>query len=266
MKATTNIETGNHAQAVALACKHFNTKAHIIMPSTSASTKIAATKALGATVHFSGPTSAEREEVTVGVLASLAPGTVVLHPYDDNYVICGQGTTALEMQEQTKDAGVQLDGVIAPCGGGGLLSGVAIALSGSGIKVFGAEPSYQGADDARRGLAAGKRIEFVKSATIADGLRTPLGTRNWGIISNPEMVKRVYSVSEAQIKSALRLVLERMKVVVEPSAVVGLAVALYDEAFRGMVEREGGENGWDLGVVFTGGNTSVEFLSGLYAD
>jgi len=145
-----------------------------------------------------------------------------------------------------------------------MLSGIALSCEGTGIKVFGAEPSFEGADDCKRGLAAGKRIEAVKTLTIAEGLRTPVGPWPWKVISNPELVTQMFSVTEDQIKKALRLVLERMKVVVEPSAVVPLAVALFNEDFRAMVEREGGEDGWDLGLIFSGGNISLEALGELF--
>lgn len=157
-----------------------------------------------------------------------------------------------------------LDAVIAPCGGGGMLSGVATAFHGTGTYVFGAEPSFEGADDGRRGLATGKRIESVKTLTIADGLRTPIGEIPWTIISNKEKLRGMFAVSETQILSAMRLVLERMKIMVEPSAVVGLAVCLYDEEFRGIVEREGGAEGWDIGVVLSGGNTTVEAIGKMF--
>lgn len=122
----------------------------------------------------------------------------------------------------------------------------------------------RGADDARRSLATGTRITKVSTLTIADGLRTPVGQIPWTIISNKTKVAGVFSVSEEQILQAMRLVVERMKLVVEPSAVVGLAVALFDEEWRGWVEREGGEVGWDVGVILSGGNVGVEALGGLF--
>jgi threonine dehydratase len=227
-------------------------------------------------------------------------------------IILGQGTLALEFEQQVKDLGTTqhtedssregygwrfrqardqqrspsdntnghtssneasipsegLDCVIAPCGGGGMLSGVATALHGTGITVFGAEPSFEGCDDARRGLHADPptRVEFVKSLTIADGLRTPVGKIPWSIISDKSKVRDIFSVSEDQIKAAMRLLLERMKVVVEPSAAVPLAVALYDETFRKIVEREAGEQGWNVGIVLSGGNTTIEAIGKLFAE
>ena len=267
--------------------------ATIIMPSISTPSKIAATRSYGARVVFSGSTSVERERVVEE--EAKTTGAVLIPPYEHPDIILGQGTLGLEFQEQVTrmvdckkgDEGqakcsfavngrtegngavgqkkMGLDAIITPCGGGGMLSGTALSCKGTGIFVFGAEPSFQGADDCKRGLAAGNRIEDVSTLTIADGLRTPVGAIPWSIISNPKMVRGVYSVTEEEIKKALRLVFERMKVVIEPSAAVGLAVALFNEDFRGMVEREAGEEGWELGVVFSGGNTSMEALAGMFA-
>jgi threonine dehydratase len=159
-----------------------------------------------------------------------------------------------------------LNAILAPCGGGGMLSGVALSCEGTGIRVFGCEPSFQGADDAKRGYESGQRVETVKTLTIADGLRTPLGNVPWSIIYERKLVSGFFSVSEKEIKDALRLVLERFKMVIEPSAAVPLAVALYNEDFRALVEREAGEDGWDVGVVFSGGNVSLEALGKLFVE
>ena len=269
------------------------------MPTISTPSKIAATQGYGAEVIFSGSTSQEREAVVEDVIKRT--GAVLVPPYDHPDIILGQGTMALELEEQVEEIvaneeslsvhnsskGIanrytngskvvdgheasthrrpgHLDAVIAPLGGGGMLSGVATALHGTGTAVFGAEPSFEGADDGRRGLAANKRIETVKTLTIADGLRTPVGELTWTVISDKSKVRGVYAVTEEQILKAMRLVLERMKVFVEPSAVVGLAVCLYDEEFRTLVEREGGAEGWNVGVVLSGGNTTVEAVGKMY--
>lgn len=286
------------------------------MPTISTPSKIAGTKGYGAEVIFSGSTSEEREAVVEDIIKRT--NAVLVPPYDHPDIILGQGTMALEMEEQVRDmvrkapelsvhgrkdsvevkgngdihvkgnsigeptatsgagngvdgqapprgqAGV-LDAVIAPLGGGGMLSGIATALHGSPTLVYGAEPSYQGANDGQLSLQQNKRITSVKTLTIADGLRTPVGTIPWTIISDKRKLRGVYSVSEEQIVKAMRLVFERMKVVVEPSAVVGLAVALWDEGFRAEVEREGGREGWDVGIVFSGGNVGVEALGGMFA-
>lgn len=197
----------------------------------------------------------------------------------------------------------RFDAVITPLGGGGLLSGVATwfshtrdAASSSTTNnltttttttpqkqtlIFGAEPSHQSANDGERGLSSSPpvRIPHVSSLTIADGLRTPVGLLPWTIISDRTKVCGVYSVSELEIKMALKLVMERMKVVVEPSAAVPLAVVLFCRGFREFVAREqqremrevGGDGQkevrpWDVGVVFSGGNTTLEALSGLFGE
>jgi threonine dehydratase len=236
------------------------------MPAISTPSKVASTQALGATVHFSGSTADERLAVTEEVLAQLPPGTAVLPPYDHPDIILGAGTLALELEQQVEDLGQKLDATIGPLGGGGMLSGVATAFSGTGIKVFGAEPNFEGANDAQRSLAQGKRITDVRTLTIADGLRTPLGEITWSVISDKTKVTAVYSVSEDQIKAAMRLLLERMKVFVEPSACVGLAVALFDENFRKLAEEEAGEDTWNVGIVLTGGNTTVDAIAKLFGN
>ncbi|KAL9080938.1 MAG: hypothetical protein Q9157_000438 [Trypethelium eluteriae] len=278
--------SGNHAQALALAASIRNVKAHIIMPTISTPSKIAATQGYGANVVFSGSTSEEREKVVAEVQEQT--GAILVPPYDHPDIILGQGTMGLEFEAQVeemtkamqKDLGNTalngtiysaagrknngLDAVITPCGGGGMLSGVATALHGTGIYVFGAEPNDNGTDDCVRGLRAGERVTSVKTLTIADGLRTPVGVIPWTVISDPSKVRAVYGVSEEQIKSAMKLVMERMKVFIEPSAAVGLATVLYNEDFRHLVEKEAGEKGWNVGIVLSGGNTTLEAISKLF--
>lgn len=244
------------------------------MPRISTPSKIAGTQAQGAIVHFSGSTSQEREAVVADIIADT--GATLVPPYDHPNIILGQGTMGLEAQKEVEalltekpELGVSgktgLDALIAPCGGGGMLSGNAVALHGTGIRVFGAEPSFQGGDDARRGVEAGERIATVKTLTIADGLRTPLGEHTWRIVSNKDYVSGLYAVTEQNIKDAMKLVLERMKCFVEPSAVVGLATILYNEEFRKLVEQEAGEDGWNVGVVFSGGNTTIEAITKIFS-
>ena len=283
--ATVDTGAGNHAQALALAARESGIPAHIVMPSISSPQKIAATRGYGASVVFSGSTSVEREAVARRVIGET--GARFVPPYDHPDIMLGQGTLGLELQEQvrammahesppvskelsstdvavsTRKAG--LDAILAPCGGGGMLSGVALSCDGTGIRVFGTEPEFEGADDAKRGYESGERVEHVSSLTIADGLRTPLGVHPWGVIYERKLVSAFYSATEDDIKSALKLVLERFKLVIEPSAAVPLAVALYNEDFRHMVQETAGETGWDVGIVFSGGNLSIEALGKLYS-
>lgn len=284
-KGVVTHSSGNHAQALALAARESGIKAYIVMPDISIPQKIAATKGYGANVIHSGSTSVEREAVANKVIAET--GARLVPPYDHPDIMLGQGTMGLELQQQVVDLMTAADGeprfraaatgrdnagpgrpgsakpepgldaIMTPCGGGGMLSGVALSCEGTGIRVFGAEPSYQGADDGKRGYEAGERVPAVKTLTIADGLRTPVGEHPWGVIYERRLVAGMYSVTEDEIRAAMRLVLERFKMVVEPSGCVPLAVALFDEDFRSMVEREAGENGWDLGLVFSGGNVET---------
>lgn len=264
------------------------------MPNIAIPQKVAATRGYGATVVFSGSTAPEREAVASRVIAET--GARLVPPYDHPDIMLGQGTMGLEFQAQVaemmtrqeeeggfraratgrdgdgkgrlgRDKDVPgLDAIMTPCGGGGMLSGVALSCEGTGIHVFGAEPSFQGGDDAKRGYysPSGERITSVKTLTIADGLRTPVGVHPWSVIRERKLVDGMYSVTEEEIAAATRLVMERFKMVVEPSGCVPLAVALFDEEFRGMVEREAGEDGWDLGLVFSGGNVGVDAIGRLF--
>jgi threonine dehydratase len=269
---------GNHAQALALASHTFSIPSYIVMPSISTPSKIAGTRLYTPNVIFSGSTSTEREAVVADVIRD--KGAILVPPYDHPDIMLGQGTVGLEMEEQFREQREQLgmehserrgfDAVITPLGGGGLLGGVATYFSSSpSTLVFGSEPSFQGGDDGRRGLAQGKRIEHVKTLTIADGLRTPVGIRNWDVVSDKSKVEGVYAVSETEIKNAMRFVYERLKVVVEPSCVVPLAVVLFNMEFREKVrrrQRDGERAFWDVGIVLTGGNTTMKGIAKLFAE
>ncbi|KAL0778803.1 hypothetical protein CaCOL14_005061 [Colletotrichum acutatum] len=257
------------------------------MPDISPANKIAGARGYGAHVTFSGSTSTERE--TVADRIRLETGARLVPPYDHPDIILGQGTLGLEFQQQVRDllgagystehptfdstgqapasAGCEagLDAIIAPCGGGGMLSGVALSCEGTGIQVFGAEPEFEGGDDGKRGFETGARIETVNTLSIADGLRTPVGKIPWSVIYERRLVKGMYSVTEDEIKAALKLVLERFKLVIEPSAAVPLAVVLFNEEFRAMVEREAGARGWNLGIVFSGGNMAIDGLMKIFS-
>ncbi|CAI4215185.1 unnamed protein product [Parascedosporium putredinis] len=265
--------SGNHAQALALAARENGIPAHVVMPSVSNPTKVAATAGYGAVLYESGSAAPERQKMLDSVVGRT--GATFVPPYDHPDIILGQGTAGLELQEQAAEliaehaaktpggkARTGLDAIITPCGGGGLLSGTALSCEGTGISVFAGEPSHQGADDLVRAIRANLDgpISDVRTLTIADGLRTPVGLIPWSIIrGDRRLVRDAFAVSERDISRALRFVLERLKVVVEPSAVVPLAVVLFNEDFRKLVEEEGGEDGWDVGVIFTG-NLSLDAL------
>jgi threonine dehydratase/serine racemase len=237
--------SGNHAQALALAAAVRGVPAHIVMPRTASPVKKAAVLGYGGRVVECEPTLADRERTAAALVAET--GGTLIPPFDHPDVIAGQGTAALELLEDVPD----LDAVVAPVGGGGLLSGFTVAAQGVNprVQVFGAEPL--GADDAARSKAAGEWLPQTAPNSIADGLLTSLGRLTWPIIR--DRVERVVTVSEDQIRAAMRLVWERMKQVIEPSAAVGVAVILSDE-FRGLAGAD------RVGVVFCGGNVGLDKL------
>jgi threonine dehydratase/serine racemase len=237
--------SGNHAQALALAARMHHIPAHVVMPRNASPTKRRAVEEYGGRVIECEPTLAAREAVAAAVLAET--GATFIHPYNDPNIIAGQGTVALELLEQVDT----LDAVIAPVGGGGLLSGIAVTAKEMypRLRVFAAEPA--GADDAARSKAAGTLIPQTAPRTIADGLLTSLGELTWPIVR--DLVDRIFTVSEEQIIAAMRLVWERAKLVIEPSSAVTVAAVLTDE-FRALkgVNR--------IGVVLSGGNVNLDRL------
>jgi threonine dehydratase/serine racemase len=238
--------SGNHAQAVALAAKLRGIPAYIVMPEDAPTVKRAAVAEYGAEIHDCPPNLVARETSAAALVA--ATGATLIPPYDHPDVIAGQGTAGLELFEEVGP----LDAVIVAVGGGGLLSGVTLALRELSPKtrVFAAEP--EGADDAARSKAAGRYIPQTDPRTIADGLRTSLGEETtWPVVR--DLVEDVITVDDAAIITAMRLVWERMKLVIEPSAAVPLAVAL-GPAFRRLQNIE------TVGVFFSGGNLDLGHL------
>ena len=237
--------SGNHAQALALAARVRGISAHIVMPHTATTVKKHAVLGYGGQVVECEPTLVDRER-TANELVAKTGGTLI-PPFDHPDVIAGQGTAALELLEDVPD----LDAVISPVGGGGLLSGFCIASRGikPTIRVFGAEPL--GADDAARSKVAGSRLLQTAPNSIADGLLTSLGDLTWPIIR--DQVEAIFTVTEPEIVAAMRLVWERMKLVIVPSAAVGVAVVLGEE-FRRL------EDVRKVGVVLCGGNVTLEKL------
>ncbi|KAL5588160.1 hypothetical protein FOVSG1_013296 [Fusarium oxysporum f. sp. vasinfectum] len=257
-KGVVGFSSGNHAQALALAATENGIKSYIVMPSSTRPNKVAATRGYGAEVVFCS-TFNEREVVANKVIEDTGARLVPPHNHPD--IILGQGTACLEFQEQVP----KLDAVISPCSGGGLLSGTALSCEGTNIRVYGAEPEFEGADDGRRGYYSGTRIAEVNTSTIADGLVGAISSTPWSIIYERRLVSGMYAVSEDEIREATRLMLERLKIWVEPSAAVPLAVVLFNEEFRSLVENEAGENGWDIGIIVSGGNINIEGLAKLFS-
>ncbi|MBA4066403.1 MAG: serine dehydratase [Isosphaera sp.] len=237
--------SGNHAQALALAARERGIPAYVVMPRTAPAVKKAAVEGYGGRVTECEPVLAAREAAAAKLVAET--GAVLIPPFEHPDVIAGQGTAALELLEDVPD----LDAVVAPVGGGGLLAGCCVAARGVSptVRVFGAEPL--GADDAARSKAAGTWLPQTGPDTIADGLLTSLGQLTWPVIR--DRVEAVFTVTEEQIRSAMRLVWERMKQVIEPSAAVGVAVVLGAE-FRALAGVR------SVGVVLSGGNVGLDKL------
>lgn len=238
--------SGNHGQALALAAKVRGIPATIVMPASASPVKKAAILGYGASVVESGPNLSDREAKVAEVRA--ISGATMVPPFDHPDVIAGQGTAALELLEEVPT----LDAVVAPIGGGGLISGFALAAKGFNPKcrVFGAEPT--GASAAAQSKTAGDRVKLDSTNSIADGLLANyVGALTWPFIR--DQVETVFTVTEEQIIAAMRLVWERMKLVIEPSAAVGVAVVLSDpfKALTGLSK---------VGIVLCGGNVSLDKL------
>jgi len=236
--------SGNHAQAVALAARMRGIPAHVVMPRTAPRVKREAVLEYGGRVIECEPTLAARETTTAKVQAET--GATLIPPYNHPDVMAGQGTIALELFEQAP----LLEAIVAPVGGGGLISGLAIAARALNprVRIIAAEPL--GADDAARSKAAGKLIPQTAPRTIADGLLTSLGDLTWPVVR--DLVDEVITVSEEEIIAALRLTWERAKLLIEPSSAVAVAAVLGDK-FRELDVHH-------VAIVLTGGNVDVEGL------
>lgn len=237
--------SGNHGAALALAARTRGIPAHVVVPEGAVATKVAAIRAYGATVHVCAPTLAAREAMTAQLQAST--GAELVHPFTDARVIAGQGTAALELLKQAGD----LDAVFAPIGGGGLIGGTAIAVAGltTGTRVVAAEPV--GASDAYDSLQRGARVAERVPDTICDGLRALIGAVNFELLRAHRV--EVLLVSDAQTLAAMRLLWERLKLVVEPSsATVFAALLAHRERFAGQ----------RLGLILSGGNVDLDALRG----
>src|SRR6476619_2305121 len=240
--------SGNHGAAVARAAKLRGVAAHIVMPSNAAKVKIRAVESYGAQVVFCEPTEESREIKCAEVINET--GATLIHSFENEHVIAGQGTAAMELLEDIID----LDEIMCPIGGGGLLSGTAIAAKSMRpqIKVIAAEP--ENADDAAQSFRAGRRLVTQKKFTIADGLRTNIGEPNFAIIQ--QYVDDIVTVNEEAIVSAMRTIWETMKIVIEPSAAVPYAA---------IVERKIDIGGKRVGIILTGGNVDLDALPWLTA-
>jgi threonine dehydratase len=235
--------SGNHGAAVARAAKLRGVAAHIVMPSNSAKVKIRSVEDYGAQVVFCEPTEESREIKCAEVINRT--GAALIHSFENEHVIAGQGTAAVELLDEVP----KIDVIMCPVGGGGLLSGTAIAAKSMRpqIKVIAVEP--ENADDTAQSFRAGHRLVTEKKFTIADGLRTNIGEPNFVIVQ--QYVDDIVTVSEEAIVSAMRTIWERMKILIEPSAAVPYA-AIQESRIDA-----GGKN---VGIILTGGNVDLDAL------
>jgi threonine dehydratase len=236
--------SGNHGAAVARAARLRGAPAYIVMPSNSAKVKIRAVEGYGAQVVFCEPKEEAREAKCAEVIART--DATLIHSFENENVIAGQGTATVEFLEDVPDLGL----VMCPVGGGGLLSGTAIAAKSMRpkIKVIAVEPAN--ADDAAQSFRAGRRLVTDKKFTIADGLRTNIGEPNFKIVQ--QYVYDIVTVSEEAIVSAMRTIWETMKIVIEPSAAVPYAA---------IMENKIAVSGKRVGIILTGGNIDLDALS-----
>ena len=234
--------SGNHAQAVALAARHFGVDAVVVMPEDANRLKVAATTAYGATVVQAGVTAANRAERADEYVRK---GRYLIHPFDDWSVITGQGTLGLEIAEDVPE---DIEMVLFPIGGGGLVSGSAIALRAlrPDVRIIGVEPAACAAAKASR--EAGRRISLPPAQTVADGARVSVGEKAWSVIS--ELVDDIVSVEDQEILEAVHFILTRGKLVVEPTGAMTVA-ALLSRRFRG----------GPAVAVLSGGNLDPEMLA-----
>lgn len=246
-KGVATHSSGNFAQAVALSAKYLGVKAYIVMPSNSPAVKKAAVRDYGGEITECVPTLQARVDTVEKVIART--GATFLHPYNDWDVILGQGTASMELLDEVPN----LDYIIPPVGGGGYSSGAALVahLFTEKTKIIGAEP--KGADDAWKSLNKNEIVLQTKPETIADGLRTNLGDKTFAVLSN--YMERIILVEENEIVEAMRLMMERMKIVVEPSGAVPLAALLKEpDAFKGK----------KIGILVSGGNVDLKKLGELF--
>lgn len=226
--------SGNHGAALALAARLDGRTAHVVMPENSSVMKIESVRHYGGQVHFCSPTNEAR---AVELEKLVRRGMIAIHPYDDARIIAGQGTAALELEQEVPE----LEQIITPLGGGGLVSGTAIATRAWGVDVYAVEP--EGAADTLASLQQGKIIEQFSPDTIADGLRAIVGIRNFNVISH--QVRRVLTVSDDDICQAMVLFWKKLKILIEPSSATVIA------AIRNHSEIFGGKK---VGAIISGGN------------
>lgn len=239
--------SGNHAQAVAIAARAAGVRATLVMPLDAPKSKVEATRAQGASIVTYDRFKEDR--TAIGKRIAQETGAALVPPFDHPWIIAGQGTAALELLEDYPD----LDALVVPVGGGGLISGCSIAAKSrhAGIRIFGVEPAL--GNDVFLSLEAGHRVEIPPPDTIADGLRTP-SPGEWTFPIIQKNVERILLVSEDEIRAAVKHLLARLKILVEPSGAVSAAAVLTGKLPAGLKR---------VGIVLSGGNVDFDTLAGL---
>jgi threonine dehydratase len=242
-KGVATHSSGNHAQSLSYAAGRRGIKAYVVMPNNAPEAKKAGVRSYGGEIFECEPSTTAREAMVAEIIAKT--GADMIHPYNDHRVIAGQATCSMELQEEVQD----LDAIVAPIGGGGMISGTCLAMStvSPATKIYAAEP--KNADDAYRSFKAGRIIEDDAPQTIADGLKVSLRPRTWHFVSN--YLTDVLLASEAEIIDAMFITWQRMKIVIEPSSSVPLATILKNKALFA---------GKRVGVILTGGNVDLHKL------
>ncbi|WOL05842.1 hypothetical protein Cni_G14573 [Canna indica] len=247
-KGVVTHSSGNHAAAVALAAKLRGIPAYIVIPKNAPKCKVENVKRYGGQVIWSEPTFQSRESFAKKVQQET--GAVMIHPFNDKYTMSGQGTITLELLEQVPE----IDTIIVPISGGGLVSGVTLAAKAinPSIRILAAEP--KGADDAAQSKAAGQIITLPETNTIADGLRAFLGDLTWPVVR--DLVDEILTVDDAAIVDAMRMCYEILKVAVEPSGAIGLAAVLSDQFQQSTACKDSKK----VGIILSGGNVDLSVI------
>ncbi|KAI4326972.1 hypothetical protein L6164_019481 [Bauhinia variegata] len=240
--------SGNHAAALALAAKLRGIPAYVVIPTNAPACKVENVKRYGGQIVWSEPTIPSREKVADRIMQET--GATFIHPYNDGRIMSGQGTISLELLEQAP----QIDMLIVPISGGGLISGVALAAKAinPAIRILAAEPN--GADDSAKSKAAGRIIKLPETNTIADGLLAFLGDFTWPVVR--DLVEDVITVEDSEIINAMKLCLEILKVVAEPSGAIGLAAVLSDTFQKNPAWKDCKH----IGIIVSGGNVDLDVL------
>ncbi|KUJ16757.1 tryptophan synthase beta subunit-like PLP-dependent enzyme [Mollisia scopiformis] len=262
-KGVVAVSTGNFGHAVALAAKtaaqkrNMTIDATVVLPKTSAPSKIEGAKKNGGKVVLAGANPEDRDKTAKKIIKDT--GAIFIGPMDDPSIVHGQATTTMEMIEQVHEmSGQRLDAVVLPSATGGLLTGAAVVCKGTETSVYGCEPQ-EGGPDLQSGIESGVLSNPKNQNSVADGLRASTSKGNFDLIRQKDLVAGLYTATEREIKKTWRLLMEELKLVIEPSSAVSVALLLFNAEFRAMLAKQ--RKNWNIGIVLTGGNTTVSRIT-----